>query len=596
MRRRRGFVLLARHLAPRRRAIVHVAAWSLVESLPAFASGILVATSLDHGFLQRRPLEGLGWLGLLGVTLTVRAFATRRLYPWLAETVEPLRDGLVRDLVTAVVSQGVAEPRQPDIAGVARLTEQVELVRQLVSALLRATSQFGFAMLASLVGIAALAPRVALLVAPLLLFALALYWGSLGTLSTRQRSVVLAGEAIPQAAGAVLTGLRDVVACGAERRAAATVGDPIDLQARAERALARVGAVRTLVVVVGGQLPVLAVLLAAPGLIQRQQLSVGAVAGTVAYLTTSLEPALRSFVHVAGTMGLQLSVVLGRLAEACALPPQHAVTSGLTPTAHDLLVDGVTFAYGPHAEPVMADLSLELRHGEHLAIVGPSGIGKSTLANLLAGLIQPQHGEVRLGGVALDRLDEAHLRRTVALIPQEAYVFADTLRENLTYLRPDASDGELDQAVEVAGLRPTVERLGGYDALVGAGGVTLSAGERQLVALVRVYLSLAEIVLLDEATCHLDPVAEARAEQAFASRSGTLVVIAHRISSALRAERILLMDGAKPLIGTHQSLLASSSLYADLVGSWQGEAPSKLAARSLGALSERGAAQRRCAT
>ncbi len=98
--------------------------------------------------------------------------------------------------------------------------------------------------------------------------------------------------------------------------------------------------------------------------------------------------------------------------------------------------------------------------------------------------------------------------------------------------------------------------------------MSLSAGERQLVALARVYLSPVEIALLDEATCHLDPVAETRAEQAFATRGGTLVVIAHRISSALRAEQILLMDGAKPILGTHQSLLAMSPLYADLVGNW----------------------------
>jgi ABC-type multidrug transport system fused ATPase/permease subunit len=568
MRRRGGGVLLMRHLAPQRRALAHIAAWSLVESLPALTSGLLVAAALDHGFLDRRPLQGLGWLSLLGVTLVVRAFATRRLYPWLGETVEPLRDGLVRDLVTAAVLRGVAEPGEPDVAGVARLTEQVESVRQLVTTLLHAVRQVGFVIFASLAGLAALSPVVAVLVAPPLFLALAIYAVCLRSLSTRERSVVLAGETIPQAAGAVLSGVRDVVACRAEHRAAAMVGETIDREARARQALARAGAVRTLVIVVGAQLPVFVILLAAPWLIKQHGLSIGAVAGAITYVTTSLEPALRSLVQVTGTWGLQLAVVLGRLAETCALPARPAAAVGPAPPEYHVEVDRLTFAYGPHSEPVIYDLSLKLRHGEYLAVVGPSGVGKSTLANLLAGLLRPQRGQVCLGGIPLENLDEVHLRRAIALIPQEAYVFAGTLRENLTYLRPHASDGELDQAAEAIGLGPTVERLGGYHALIGAGGVSLSAGERQLIALTRVYLSSAEIMLLDEATCHLDPITEAHAEQAFAARGGTLVVIAHRISSALRAERILLMDGATPLLGTHQSLLAVSPLYADLVGNW----------------------------
>jgi ATP-binding cassette subfamily C protein len=152
------------------------------------------------------------------------------------------------------------------------------------------------------------------------------------------------------------------------------------------------------------------------------------------------------------------------------------------------------------------------------------------------------------------------------LIPQEAYVFDGTLGENLRYLAPGASEADLDVSVDAVGLRAVVTRLGGY-----GGNLTpaaLSAGERQLIALTRAHLSPARIAILDEATCHLDPGAAAQAENAFAARPGTLIVIAHRISSALRASRVLVLDGTRAELGGHATLLDRSPMYRDLVGHW----------------------------
>jgi len=145
-------------------------------------------------------------------------------------------------------------------------------------------------------------------------------------------------------------------------------------------------------------------------------------------------------------------------------------------------------------------------------------------------------------------------------------VFAGTLRENLTYLRTEASDEDLDAAVRLLGADALIRELGGYDAELDPS--PLSAGERQLITLVRAYLAQAPLVILDEATCHLDPVAEARVEQAFAERPGTVIVIAHRMSSALRARRIVVLDGSQVILGTHDELLVRSSLYRDLIGHW----------------------------
>ncbi|MGI5379457.1 ATP-binding cassette domain-containing protein [Streptomyces sp. CA-251387] len=226
----------------------------------------------------------------------------------------------------------------------------------------------------------------------------------------------------------------------------------------------------------------------------------------------------------------------------------------------------VTFAYAPSAEPVVQDLDLALPSGTHLAVVGPSGAGKSTLAALIAGMLEPQAGRIRLGGVPVRSLDTGRLSRSRVLIPQEAYVFTGTLRENLAYLHPTAPLPALDTAVHAIGAAPLVARLGGYDAPVDP--AVLSAGERQLIALVRALLPPAPLVLLDEATCHLDPAAEAVAERAFACRPSTLIVCAHRISSALRADLVLVMEGPRCALGTHDQLQADCALYRDLIGHW----------------------------
>lgn len=563
--------LLARSLSGRRRVVAGLLAWSTVQALPAFLSGRLLARAMDHGFLAGRAGTGFAWLAALGVAVVVGAWGTRETYLRLAALVEPFRDELVEVVVAGALRRAAASGRPADSGGVARLTQHVEILREAYAGVLMTVQGFAITAGGAVLGLFGLLPAALVFVLPPLVAGLAVFAAALRPMAARQRASILADEATSESASAMSDGLRDVVACGGEDAVRSTVGRHIDAQAGATVALARTTAVGTGAVAVGGWLPVILLLVAGPSLV-RDGATTGELIGALTYVLYGIHPALQTLVRQLGGAGLWLFVTLDRVVEATAGDPPRPAPSvppggrATTPVSADLLVDDVTFRYGASPDPVIRHLDLEIREGEHLAIVGPSGVGKSTLAGLMAGLLVPECGEVLVGGVNAAEIAPGELARWRALIPQEAYVFVGTVRENLAYLRDDASDDEVDAVVDLLGARPLVDRLGGLDAAVDGG--ALSAGERQLLTLVRAYLSPAPVVVLDEATCHLDPVAEARVELAFARRPGTLIVIAHRISSALRAPRVLVLDGAGTAAGTHDELLDGSVLYRDLVGHW----------------------------
>src|SRR5262245_42656094 len=408
--------LLWHHLAPRRGELLRAAGWSALEALPAFTCGLLIAAALDRGFLAGRPWIGLAWLAALGAVSALGAFGTWRLYPRLGGVVEPARDGLLADavggsLAGAMLSEGSAG------SGVAHVGEQVESVRGVLSALLRSVRHLVTPLGGAIVGLAARAPAFDAIVAVQLVLALALYGWALRGLMARERAVVEAGESVACAAGTVIERVRDVAACAAEERAAATVGVAIEREAAATRSLARADTIRTLVVAIGWSLPTVGLLAASAWLLPRGRISAGEVAGAVAYVSTGLRPALRALVTSGGAWILELSVVLSRLAQVSARREPERAATRPAPEGGALAIDALTFAYAPEAAPVVADLCVHVEDGEHLAVVGPSGAGKSTLANLLAGLLEPTAGAVSADAIAL--------------IPQEAYVFAGTVRENV---------------------------------------------------------------------------------------------------------------------------------------------------------------------
>lgn len=568
-----------RFLRGRKAALGRLGAWSLLESAHTFLGGYGVARALDDGFLADRTAVGLAWLAAAGAGALLGGFALRGVFAALADLVEPLRDGLVRRAVRQALDRAVADPaRAPDTGAVSRLTQETEMARDSFAGLVLTARSFVFTAVGAFLGLAALDPVLLLIVLPPLLLGAAGFLATLRPMASVQRRSLDTDEALADRVGALGEGLRDIVACGGQAAAGARVEPLIADQERLARTLGHWAALRTLALGTAGRLPVIALLAAAPWLLGRG-VTAGTLAGGLTYVVQALLPALNSLMTALGSAGTRLLVVLERFCEP--LPPARPVRPVPKPTlpapagssqgaAAELR--GVTFAYGPGAVPVLDALDLVVRPGEHLAVVGPSGIGKSTLTALLAGTLSPDAGTVLVAGATARRERSAagpDPRRT--LLPQQAYVFTGTVRENLTHLSagPDGSvpgDAALRRAVGVLGLEDLVERLGGLDAEVSPR--LLSRGECQHLALAAAYLSPAPLLLLDEATCHLDPRTEERAERALSERPGTLVVVAHRVSSAARADRVLVLDGTRAVSGTHAQLPALSPLYRDLVGSW----------------------------
>lgn len=240
----------------------------------------------------------------------------------------------------------------------------------------------------------------------------------------------------------------------------------------------------------------------------------------------------------------------------------------LTDVRGRLEFDQVSFRYGDDNGFAIRDLTLAIEPGETLAIVGPSGAGKTTLINLILRFFDPNSGRVLLDEVDLRRLSMKDLRSNIGLVDQDPVLFKTTLRENIAYGRPDATIDRIIEAARIANIHDFIEKLPqGYDTEVGERGVTLSGGERQRVCLARAVLMNPPIMLLDEATSALDTRSEELIQQALerALANKTAIVIAHRLATVRHADRIIVLDnGCIVGQGTHEVLLECSPLYGEL--------------------------------
>ena len=233
-----------------------------------------------------------------------------------------------------------------------------------------------------------------------------------------------------------------------------------------------------------------------------------------------------------------------------------------------LVFDQVTFRYPAASRPALQDVSFTLSPGQNLALVGRSGAGKTTITSLMLRFFDPQQGRITLGGVDLRDMPLADLRRLFSVVSQDVYLFHGTIRENLLLARPEAQDGELTAAAQMAAAHDFIMATpDGYDTVVGERGLKLSGGERQRIAMARAFLKDAPILILDEATSSVDIANEAAIQEALkeVTRGRSVLTIAHRLSTVRRADSILVLDSGRLLEnGDHQSLIELNGVYARL--------------------------------
>jgi ATP-binding cassette subfamily B protein len=308
-------------------------------------------------------------------------------------------------------------------------------------------------------------------------------------------------------------------------------------------------------------------------LVHRGEVTLGTVVAFTLLLSSLFDPVqqlsqLYNTVQSAGAALNKLFQILDAKPEVDEHPGAIAL-----PSSGELVVDGIDFTYYGSETRALQQVSISVGVGEKLALVGPTGAGKSTLAKLMARLYDPQVGSVSYGGIDLKMATMASLRERIVVVPQEGFLFNGTIRDNLRIARSTATDEEIDAAIAAIGATEHFATLpDGLETEVRERGSRLSAGERQLVALARAALVDPAVLVLDEATSNLDPGTEAEVEHALERLMAgrTVIVVAHRLSTVQRADHIaVIADAQVAEYGTHAELIAKGGRYSALAAAWQ---------------------------
>jgi len=563
-----------RMAAPFKRTAYAALGCVVVTTMATLAAPILVRHGIDAGIRARDPFQLNLSVGLyLAITALAYLFG-RMQYVFLNRTGEAfLRE--LRLKVFAAMQRQSMEFYDRNKAGVlvARMTADIETMGELIQWGLLQFLASGFLVVLAFVVLFSLSWQltlVVLIVFPVIVIASVKF----------QRDSNTAYLTVRERVGQNLGTLQEGIAAVRVIQAYAQEDHQIKRFERSNRALfdSHVRSIRistwyfglvefsgviatSLVVGVGGWL------------VHRGTVSLGTVVAFILLLSSLFDPVqqlsqLYNGVQSAAAALHKLFAILDATPDVDEAPDATAL-----PKRGDLAVNRVTFTYASGSSPALEDVDLVVRDGERIALVGPTGAGKSTLAKLMARLYDPSHGSVTYCGMDLRGATHASLRERVVVMPQEGFLFNGTIRDNVRLARIESTDAQVDEALQRLGVYAHFDRLPeGLDTEVRERGTRLSAGERQLVALGRAALVDPAVLVLDEATSNLDPGTEAEVEAALENlmQGRTTIVVAHRLTTVQRADRIVVVDKARIAeVGTHVELLALGGKYAALARAWE---------------------------
>jgi ATP-binding cassette subfamily B protein len=570
-----------RLLRPYRRSVIIATIVLVGQTACILAGPALVGYGIDSG-LNRHDAGALNLAAGLYLGVALLALVLGRQVVWLvsriAETfLQDLRTGVFRHLLT--LGMDFFE-REKTGQLVARMTSDIDAMQDLVSQGLVSIAQNALLFVGAVIAIILLSPLLALctlvLVPPLFL---ASAWfrreSNRAYLTVRDR--IGTNLATLQEG---LAGVRVVQAFSRERAWTRRFYNTNEAQFDAHMETVRIASRYFPLIEFTGVVGI-ALIIGLGGWFNAMGwgVTIGTIAAFVLYLNSLFEPIqqLSQQYNTVQSAAAGLHKVYSLLDTTTTISESSGAVA--LPANGSLEVDHVSFAYGARGVPsgdgdlVLHDVTLRVEPGERLALVGPTGAGKSTLAKLLVRFYDPADGMVSFGGVDLRDADLGSLRERIVVVPQEGFLFAGTVRDNIRIGRPDAGAAAIDGAIDALGLRERFDALPeGLDTEVRERGSRLSAGERQLVSLVRAALADPAVLVLDEATSNLDPGTEQAVERALERLTvgRTVVIVAHRLSTAARADRVAVVDDGRLVeLGSHDELVARGGRYAGLYESWQ---------------------------
>lgn len=565
--------LLVEYLRPHRRLLIAVVVFQLAQSIASLYLPTLNADIIDEGVAKGDTgvILSLGAL-MLGITLLQIICAVIAVYFGAKAAM-----GTGRDLRAAIFAR-VGEFSEQEVTRfgapslITRSTNDVQQVQQLV--LMAATMMVAAPMLA--IGGVIMAVRQDVQLSWLIAVAVPVLLIGVGLIIIRMvplfRKMQKRIDTVNRVLREQLTGIRVVRAFVREdietARFAQANEDVTDTALRAGRLMALAFPVVMLVLNVSS----VAVIWFGSFRIEDGSMQVGTLIAFLSYLMQILMSVMMAtFMAVmiprAAVSADRIGEVLGT--ESSVRPPKKPLTSAVR--RGELEMADAGFAYPGADQPVLSGISFTARAGQTTAIIGSTGSGKTTLVNLMPRLFDATTGAVRIDGVDVRELHPDLLWGHIGLVPQRPYLFSGTVRSNLQYGKPDATEEELWSALEIAQARDFVEEMdGGLDAPISQGGTNVSGGQRQRLAIARALVKRPELYIFDDSFSSLDTGTDARLRQALkrSTAGATLVIIAQRVSSIVDADQILVLDGGRIVgRGTHHELLETSETYREIVSS-----------------------------